>query len=162
MGVVLLSALPFSLRVNISESLPTGLYLLEANRLPQRGELTIARLSESDIADKVVRDLVKRRPPLLKPVGAVAGDFLTTTETRIYRCPHSRLPDTQCVVLGTGQRFDSLGRTLPTAQFQQTKIPQGMVYLGDMRVHPKSLDSRYFGLVPIEKMQGVAHPLLTL
>lgn len=160
-NVLLLAALPFSLRVNITESVPRGLYFLDERKIPRLGDMTVTVVDWARMPDGTVKTLLSKRAPLLKPVGAVAGQFLTTVGVNIWRCADARSPDSTCVLLATAAPFDSRGRPLQVYRFNRTRVPDGFMFLGGMNVHPRSLDSRYIGLVPVQWTSGVAHPLLT-
>lgn len=160
-NVMLLAALPFSIRINITESVPRGLYFLDERKIPKLDDLTVAVVDWSRLPDGTAKSLLRKRAPLLKPIGAAAGHYLTTRGSSIWRCPDARDPDDSCVLLATASPTDSTGRPLQVYAFDKSRIPEGFVFLGGANVHPKSLDSRYIGLVPLLWTRGVAYPLLT-
>lgn len=160
--VVLVKALPFSIRINTTESLPLGLYVQDHRKSPAVGDLVIvAAPSPVAYQDPTVRALLARNRDLLKPVGALEGAYLSTVGAYVYTCPHENFPDRACTLLGVGAPTDSKGRPLHLWNFNRTKVPAGYAYLGSLRSHPRALDSRYLGLVPIDKSQGTTYPWLT-
>lgn len=161
-GVALLKALPFSLRLNTTESLPLGLYVQDFRKEPALGRLVIIPApTPTSYADPTVRSLLSRNRDLLKPIGAMAGEYITNEGFYTWSCPHGDKPDNRCRLLGVSTPTDSTGRKLTPWPFKQTRVPEGMAYVGNMTVHPRSFDSRYLGLVPIDKRRGVVFPLLT-
>lgn len=158
--VLLVKVLPLSLRINITESLPVGLYLLDERRAPLLGELGLFPLpSPTSYTDATVRALLSRTAPLLKPVGAVEGDFISTRGNYVWKCPDAMPVTSRCTLLGMGSPVDGKGRPLTLWNFDQTRVGPGEVYIGNLGVHPKSFDSRYIGLVQLSSSRGVMYPL---
>ena len=125
------------LRVNLTPSLPKGVYLL-CPGTPGKGDL-VSFCLEGDFAD-----LARERGylqagscptglrPLLKKVAGLPGDAIPGD---LHIWP-----------------VDSLGRAVPSA-LQEGVIPYGMALV--LVEHPGSFDGRYFGFVPLESLRRV-------
>jgi len=125
------------LRVNLTPSLPKGMYAL-CPGTPGKGDFVVFCL-QGEFAD-----LARERGylesgscpsglrPLLKIVAGLPGDAI---------------PGDLAV-----RSVDSQGRAMPSV-LPEGIIPSGMALL--LADHPGSFDSRYFGLVPLEKLQRV-------
>lgn len=130
-------------RLNISPSVPYGLYQLHA--VPGQlgyGQLVVAHVPPS---------ISPWHPfwiPLLKPVAGLQGDILTVQEGRFYI---------------NGEDFgpvlrDAQGQPLP--QISSPRVVQaGEVVLASKA--PRSLDGRYTGPVPQRSITALATPLFT-
>ena len=128
-------------RLNVSPSVPYGLYLLHA--VPSsvaRGTLVLLPVPTN------VQHVWSRWLPLLKPVAGVAGDYITTLEGTLS-------------INGV-----SFGVILPVAHGQplpqipaRLRVAEGEVFLASPT--PGSLDSRYFASVPLTRLTAVATPL---
>lgn len=144
-GLVLAAVLSTRwLCVNVSGSVPYGLYRLAPIRAPlARGPVVLFPVPES------VQHVWSRWTPLLKPVAAVAGDVVCSTEGRL------------CI---NGEDYGAVRRTahgtpLPHIQAGCTAVQDGEVFLASpIR---GSLDSRYFGPVRIADLTAHALPVLT-
>lgn len=132
------------LRVNLSESLPRGVYRVHA----QDSAIAIGELvcfnSRHSIAPAPARAL-DASLPLLKRVAAMAGATIErdlsgelVIDGRVVPCSHVRTRDTE-------------GRALPSVAYPSV-VPQGHVWL--MSEHDLGFDSRYFGAVPVEALCG--------
>ena len=130
-------------RLNISASVPYGLYALHA--VPQtlrRGQLVLVPVPAS---------MMVFHPwwlPLLKPVAGLPGDMLTMQGQHFY------INDEDFGPVAT----ESQGHTVP-----QLASPR-VVQAGEVCVATKawrSLDCRYIGVTPLSQVQAVATPLLT-
>lgn len=143
--VLLLALLGLStayVRLNVSPSLPLGLYRLHPVARPlTRGTLVIAQ----------VPGWSARAVPFLKPVAAVAGDSVCHVGQRLVIAGRS-----YGAVLATWR-----GAPLPSAIAADTcaTVPPGHVFLATAA--PRSLDSRYYGPVAITQITAIATPLLT-
>ena len=123
------------LRVNLTPSLPKGIYAL-CPGTPGRGDLAVFCL-EGEFAD-----LARERGylqagscpsglrPLLKTLAGLPGDAIPG-DLRV-------------------RPADSKGRSVPSV-LEAGIIPSGMGLL--LADHPGSFDSRYFGLVPLESLR---------
>jgi len=138
----LLAAGASSVRLNVSPSLPYGLYRLHAVASPlTRGTLVIVH----------VPGWSARTVPFLKPVAAVAGAWVCRVGPAL-------------VIHGEdyGPVYDAWrGEPLPSAVAPDTcvMVPPDHVFLATNA--PYSLDSRYYGAVAIDQMTATATPLWT-
>ncbi len=135
---------------NASASAPTGLYALHAVDTPAVGDL-VAAMPPQRLANWMAeRRYLPRGVPLLKHVAAKAGQ-------RVCRRRDSIRIDGRSVA--TALERDSHGRPLP--------VWHGCRILGHSELFllnpavPDSLDSRYFGPLPVSAVLGRATPLLT-
>ena len=130
---------------NYTPSLPLGVYWL-------RRDLPVVRSELVDFAVPApARDLIVDRylPAgfrLLKRVVAVEGDTVCFVDGR-YRVNGA--------VISTIAARDSQGRTLPLFRYCGP-VPRGTAFVATPA--PSSLDSRYFGPVPLDALT-VARPL---
>ena len=138
------------LRVNVTPSLPRGLYLL-CPGTPGKGDYAAFCLTGEYAALAKERGYVLAGScpsglrPLLKRVAALPGDVLDATTITAFPL----------------RETDNQGRALPsvlTGGPQPVCVPPGMALL--LADHPGSFDGRYFGLVPLNQLQRVK-PLLT-
>jgi type IV secretory pathway protease TraF len=129
-------------RLNISPSLPFGLYRLHPVARPlTRGLLVIVQEPGWSASTR----------PFLKPVAAVAGEWVC------------RVRDT-LVIHGEnyGPIYDAWrGEPFPSAIAADTcvEVPPGHVFLATAA--PSSLDSRYYGPAAVEPISAIATPLWT-
>jgi conjugative transfer signal peptidase TraF len=130
-------------RVNLSPSVPRGVYRLAAVAPPlARGTLVVLPVPAG------VRAWQPRGVPLLKPVAAVAGDVVCVgadglwVEGRWY-----------------GPVYEE-AHGMPLPQLRGCFfVPAGAVFLAS--AVPKSLDARYFGPTPVATLTAQATPLFT-
>lgn len=131
-----------SVRLNISPSLPLGLYRLHPVVRPlTRGTLVIVH----------VPGWSARTVPFLKPVAAVAGEWVCRVGQAL-------------VIHGEdyGPVYDVWrGEPLPSAVAEDTcvVVPPGYVFLATKAL--SSLDSRYYGSIAVEQIAATATPLWT-
>jgi type IV secretory pathway protease TraF len=131
-----------SVRFNISHSLPVGLYRLH----PLARPLTPGTLVVVDVPGWSARTV-----PFLKPVAAVAGEW-------VCRVGQTLVIDHR----DYGPVYEAWrGDPLPSAIAADTcaTVPPGHVFLATTA--PSSLDSRYYGPVAIEQIAATATPLWT-
>jgi conjugative transfer signal peptidase TraF len=130
-----------TVRLNVSPSVPYGFYL----RMPLPSALSPGTLVLLPVPAPL---RFAQTIPLLKPVAAIAGETVCVTEDRL--------------VIGTVDyglvSHEAHGHPLPSLE-GCTTIAAGEVFLASHA--PRSLDSRYFGPVPITTLSARAIPLLT-
>ncbi len=144
-GLVLAAVLSTRwVRLNVSGSLPYGLYRLAP--IPQplpRGTVVLLPVPAT------VQHVWSRWMPLLKPVAAVHGDTVCSTEGGLWI---------------NGQAYGPIlreahGRPLPHMLDGCSVVQEGEVFLASPVVG--SLDSRYYSFVRITDLTAQAIPLLT-
>lgn len=145
------------MRLNVTPSVPSGLYLKTPLEL-QRGALVMACL---DPMQSAVR-LAKERhylpdggcpgglAPVLKPIAGLPGDQVTQTPAGLEINGHL-LPGT------VARPADPMGRPLPSASAAYV-VPAGSVLLAV--ANPASFDGRYFGPIPLSSVESGARPFL--
>ena len=156
--VVLAAAWRVGVRLNLTGSLPVGLYL-ESAGAPTRGSLVLACLPPPVGSFARARGYVPRGrcpdggAPVGKLVAAVAGDTVVMSaaglEVNGRAIPNSG-PLTR----------DSHGRLLPSAPMGRQIVRTGELWLMSP-YSPLSFDSRYFGSVEVRSVLTLARPLWT-
>jgi conjugative transfer signal peptidase TraF len=132
---------------NASASAPIGLYRLHAFGIPSNGALVAVRPPQPLAGFLAERGYLPFGIPLLKHVVAGEGQ-------RVCRIQDLLLVDgvAAAVMLGS----DRQGRALPSWSGCRT-LTAGEVFL--LNAVPGSLDSRYFGPLPVTAIVGSATPL---
>jgi conjugative transfer signal peptidase TraF len=124
--------------LNLTSSLPRGIYLLRSTGAPQRGSIVAFDVPPA------LRELVAARnylPPgarLLKRVVAVAGDSVCTNGNR-YVVDEQLVSDIAPA--------DARGLSLPAPYPFCGVVPPGVAFVAGAGA--SSLDSRYFGPLPL-------------
>lgn len=151
------AAVKAPLVINLSASVPRGIYLKQHEGKIKRGSLVLVCPSEKAIWRLVAqsRSVVRGSgcggtlAPLIKEIAAVEGDTVEVTTGGVVLNGTLRT--------GTALRsFSSRGEPLPKAS--SGKIVPGELFL--LGASPESLDSRYFGTVPIQDVKGVLTRIL--
>ena len=135
LGVLVLTAVVSTrwVRLNLSPSLPVGLYRLTA--VPAevtRGTLVVLPVPAS------VQHVWSSWVPLLKPVAGVPGDVVCYAQ-------EARLRSMGAIMARSPWR--PTARPLPHLDAGCQPVPEGMVFLASQA--PKSLDGRYLGMTPV-------------
>jgi len=147
------------LGVNMSGSAPRGLYRVVPEG-PARGALVVACLPPVVAAFGRTRGYLGAGAcadggqPVLKRIGAVAGDVIDLTAERVTVSGVTAF--TRPI-----EPEDSLGRSLPRMPFGPYRVADNEVWLFGLS-HGRSWDSRYFGPVPLAAVRGVVRPVLTV
>ena len=158
--LLLTTAWRSGVRLNLSPSLPVGLYL-EVRGVPVRGSIVLACLPLSVAAFARARGYIPRgdrcpggTAPIGKMVLAVVGDTVVVSGTGLEvngrLTPNSR-----------PRRVDSGGRPLPSVLQGRHIVRVGEVWLVSS-YSPLSFDSRYFGAIAARSVLSVVRPLWTL
>jgi conjugative transfer signal peptidase TraF len=146
LGVLVLAAVVSTrwVRLNLSSSVPYGVYRLTAMRAPlARGTLVVLPVPVA------VRPWLAWWRPLLKPVAALAGTEVCVTEGRLTIAGADYGP----------VYHEWAGTPLPHLPEGCQRVPAGMVFLAS---HIRnSIDSRYFGAVAVQTLTAQAVPLWT-
>jgi conjugative transfer signal peptidase TraF len=133
----------FWLRLNVSPSVPLGLYRL--HRVPDhldRGMLVVVPVPTS------VQAWQSRWLPLLKPIAGLPGEVMCIDDEGLWINGHWYGP----------MLMEAAGRPLPRLRGCST-VQRDEVVVASDAYH--SLDARYFGPVPISSLSAMATPLLT-
>lgn len=143
-GLVLAAVLSTRwVRVNLSPSVPRGVYRLAAVREPlTRGTLVVVPVPPS------VQGFWSSWVPLLKPIAGLPGDQACVLEETLWIQNVSYGP-----VLTA-----SHGHPVPHVEGCLV-VQAGEVFLASSK--PRSLDSRYYGPIPVAALTAQATPLLT-
>ena len=140
--------------VNITASEPVGLYRTTPVRTPLAHNALVVVTIPPHLS-AVIGRYVTPGVALIKQVGAIAGDRLTTTGRTITRCDrHGQ----HCRVIGRCLTHDSAGRALHCQQYHHTVVPSGKVYLMSHGAL-NAFDSRYFGWVSARTIIHRAYPV---
>jgi type IV secretory pathway protease TraF len=131
-----------SVRLNISPSLPYGLYRMHAVASPlTRGMLVVVHIPGWSA----------RVRPFLKPVAAVAGEWVCHVGQALVIDHRDYGP------IYEAWRGDPLPSAI--AADTCTMVPPGHVFLATAA--PYSLDSRYYGPVAVARIAAIATPFWT-
>ena len=149
----------YGYRVNVTSSLPLGLYRLTDER-PQRGSIVFFCL-ESEHFIKLARVREYAGPgtcpgalrALGKEVYGLPGDLVSIGADGLISINHQTIP-------GSAARdVDSKGRPMPKPELTAGIIPAGQALTLSLH-HQGSFDGRYFGLVSLHSLRQ-ARPVLT-
>lgn len=143
LGVLVLAAVVSTrwVRLNLSPSVPRGVYRLTAVREPlARGTLVVLPVPPA------VQAWHRRWRPLLKPVAALAGETVCVAGQTLWIHGQSYGPVLE----------EADGKRLIQLVGCHT-LQEGEVFLASRQ--PRSLDSRYFGVVRLSYLSARAIPL---
>jgi len=148
----LLAARWLGVRVNLTGSLPVGLYVARPAEVA-RGALVLICLPPEIAAFASARGYVARggacaggTVPIGKRVLALPGDtVLVTADGIVFR--GKLLPATRAL------DYDRAGRSLKSVAPGAYVIPPGYLWVSSAR-SPYGFDSRYFGPLPLRLVQG--------
>jgi conjugative transfer signal peptidase TraF len=155
LGVVAIAAGTFAhplprLVWNASASAPLGLYRVERERVPKRGDLVLARLPAAAHALAAARDYLPSGVPVVKRIAALGGDLV---------CANSGIVVIENRVVADQLAIDGAGRPLPAWNACRVLAADEAFLL--MQGVPDSFDSRYFGPVRTRAIIGRLVPLWT-
>jgi conjugative transfer signal peptidase TraF len=147
-----------NLRLNLSASMPYGLWWVSDSAAPRRGDYVTLCLPGEPGRIALTRGYIGRgdcpdeAEPLLKPVAAVAGDVVTVTAGGIR-------VNGEPLANSAPFRTDTEGRPMTAFPAGEYAVDAGMVWV--VAGHdPRSYDSRYFGPVATAAITGTARALL--
>jgi conjugative transfer signal peptidase TraF len=135
---------------NASASASLGLFWVDRDRSPERGELVLAWPPQEARAFADARGYLPANVPLVKRVAAMAGDVV---------CANSGIVVINDRVVAETLVIDGKGRPLP-AWNDCRMLQAGEVFLL-MEGVPDSFDGRYFGPVTTAAIVGRLVPLWT-
>jgi len=135
---------------NASSSAPLGLYSVQSAPSPMVGDYVLATLPTGAAALSAQRGYLPAGLPILKRVGAVAGQHV---------CARGEALMIDGTLSGRILRGDRQGRPL-SAWRHCRSLADGELFLLSA-TNPASFDSRYFGPVPASSVRGRAVPLWT-
>ncbi len=150
LGVTTFSAMPMKLLWNATASTPIGFYSVGPADKLQVGDLVVVRPDEVLEDFMVARGYIGRGVPLLKHIAALSGQ-------QVCRIGRDTMIDGRFAAATLDR--DSRGRELPVWQGCQRITPNAVFLLNPAA--RDSLDSRYFGPLPVTDVIGKAHPLYT-
>ena len=135
---------------NASASVPIGLYRIELGHSPKVGDIALVQPPEPLAQFTAERRYLPRGVPMLKHVAALAG-------SGVCRAGFAVTMNGQLAAMAEAQ--DHAGRPLPAWQGCR-RLSAGEVFLLNPAT-PSSFDGRYFGVLPLGAVIGIAHPLWT-
>ena len=155
--VALLLCAKCGVRLNFTPSLPIGLYVVSNASDAVLAEFCppepFARISVAR-GYRHAGSCLDRDSPLLKPVVAMPGDVVVTSDRGIA------VNGTLLANTAPLER-DSKGRLLPHFPFGTHVVIPGFVWVAST-YHPLSFDSRYFGPIPSGSIRERLKPFLVL
>lgn len=145
------------LHVNHTVSMPIGVWRSHPYTRPLKaGDVVAVCLPQTDLIRRYIGpgSCANGLEPLLKTVGAVAGDTvaLDASGASVNGLP---IPNTAALPV------DAAGRALPAFPAGAYVVNPGQIFLFSSH-DPRSFDSRYFGPVDISAVITTATPVLTL
>lgn len=136
-------------RVNFTPSYPSGIYKMIPKKKIEKGDFVIFCPPNTSLMQKALkRGYIKYGTcpgffyPLLKKVVALEGDYVEVSNF-IY-INQQKIPNTQVF------KKDSKGNTLLKTKDNNITIPTGYMFVIS-NYHPLSFDSRYIGLVEVNR-----------
>ncbi len=143
-------ALGVPLLINTTVSEPRGIYRVARRPAYSRGMLVVLPVPASVAALVTDRGWLARGVPLIKGVGAVAGDRVCVTDEAVT---------VNGSLVGPVYARDSNGRPLPVIRGCE-RVPAGEFWpLSAYAL--KSFDGRYMGAQPVSSILGEAVPVWT-
>jgi conjugative transfer signal peptidase TraF len=138
-------------RINVTSSMPLGIYRVVDGETPKRGGY-VSFCPDGDVAIHALDNgylqpgsCMSGTRPLLKVLVGVAGDTLRITPEGVY-INEALLPES--AVLAKDKNGVALAHKAPVGS-----IPDGQAFL--LANHRGSYDSRYFGFVPASRLTKV-------
>jgi conjugative transfer signal peptidase TraF len=135
---------------NVSQSVPTGLYLVQPTRHLIVTTLVVAYPPEPLATFLADGGYLPRGVPLIKRILALSGQTVCRTDAAIT---------VDGIEMGAARERDRRGRMLPA--WQGCRVVAGDEVFLMNRDEPASFDGRYFGPIPLNAVVGRAVPLWT-
>ena len=135
---------------NASASVPVGLYRIERHQPPHLGDIVLVQPPEPLAQLMADRRYLPRGVPMLKHVAALAGDVV---------CRKGLTVTVNGQFAVVSEVLDHAKRPLPAWQGCR-RLSTGEVFLLNP-LAASSFDGRYFGVLPLSAVIGIAHPLWT-
>jgi len=129
--------------LNQSESVPIGLYMQRTKSALTKGDIIAFKMPGSFLSEALKRKYVRDQTLLLKPIGALAGDYVCYREGYLW---------INNINVGKTRHFDSEGRKLPVYSECRQLASEEVFVLSSTE---KSLDSRNFGALKKSYIVGV-------
>lgn len=137
--------------INISESLPRGLYLKHSVEKKTLLPGSLVSLSIPQVVTYLtIRDWLSNDIPIIKPIAAVTGDHVCIVAGRL---------EINSKFIGEVASHDSKGLPLPQISFCRD-LQNEEIWLSSTRTL-KSFDSRYFGPVLTGDITFQVEPIFT-
>lgn len=146
-------------RINATPSLPVGLWRVDAAGAVAPG-VVVALCPPDSAPFRLARErgyvpagvCPGGYQPLFKPIAAQAGDEVELTAEGVR---------VNGVLLANSRPLakDGAGRPMPVLARGRHRVEAGTVWVVSSH-HAASFDSRYFGALPLESIQGTARPML--
>lgn len=146
----------FGIRINTSPSLPLGLYMVTSDPKAPLVEFCPAEPYGSLAASRGYRQrgsCPDGASPLMKPIVAQAGDFVSVTESGL-------IVNGTCLPNTAARTSDTSGRPMRQWPVGTYRVTPGTVWVASS-CNPRSFDSRYFGPVAVASITAHLRPLLT-
>ncbi len=146
---------PYGIRIVYTDSIPTGIYASEVysgGALQRDQGVCFHPEPKGWLAE---RHYFESSESICKYALGLPGDVVRPIGTEIFICHANK-----CNSAGHVMAADRQGRPSVPAFTAETAIPAGHYYLGST-YNPRSLDSRYLGLVRAEQVAVRTWPLLT-
>lgn len=140
-------ALPFV--INLTTSMPAGIYRIRPVRVLERGMLVLFSLPGEIEAALNEREWFKKNLPLIKPVGALPGDEVCVSRQLRVNGQGS----------GAVSTTDFQGK--PLGSKKGCYLVSSRAFLPISRHSEHSFDGRYFGEIHQDAILGEAIPVVT-
>lgn len=136
--------------INLSASMPRGIYRIVPFTTPERGLLIAFNVPEATLHELGERAWLKTDAPLIKPIAGLPGDSVCISDT-----------DVQINGKAVGPVFatDFQGRPLP--RFRGCFTVQARHVFPLSTFAERSFDARYFAAIAQHRIIGAAIPILS-
>lgn len=133
---------------NGTDSIPIGLYWISQNKIYSRNDLVIFK-PDNEIKKIVLeRNWLPENGYLMKPIAAIEGDKV---------CTDNAILTINQNTWGEVQTKDAMNRALPQIKFCRL-LKKNEVFMA-IKGKSNSFDSRYFGAIKTNQIEGKATPL---